>query len=82
MELRPSLNCVSIMSVLQLEKSSSCLHESSYKYQLILGDMQSSRTVTLALMLFELLPFELCQSKIVSLLCQNYNLKTVQAIFM
>ena len=28
-----------------------------------LGDMQSSRTVTLALMLFELLPLELCQSQ-------------------
>ena len=63
MELRPSPNCVSIVSVLQLEKSSSCLYESSYKYQSILGDMQSSRTVTLALMLFELLPLELCQSQ-------------------
>ena len=63
MELRPSPICVSIVSVLQLEKSSSCLHESSYKYQPILGDMQSSRTVTLALMLFELLPLELCQSQ-------------------
>ena len=67
MELRPSPNCVSIMSVLQLEKSSSCFHESSYKFQPILGDMQSdmqsSRTVTLALMLFELLPLELCQSQ-------------------
>ena len=52
MELRPSPNCVSIVPVLQLEKSSSCLYESSYKYQPILGDMQSSRTVTLALMLF------------------------------
>ena len=61
MELRPSPNCVSIVSVLQLEKPSSYLHESSYKYQPILGDMQSSRTVTLALMLFELLPLELCQ---------------------
>ena len=57
MEVRPSPNCVSIVSVLQLEKSSSCLHESSYKYQPILGDMQSSRTITLALMLSELLPF-------------------------
>ena len=52
MELRPSPNCVSIVSVLQLEKSSSCLNESSVKYQPILGDMQSSRTITLALMLF------------------------------
>ena len=63
MELRPSPNCVSVVSVLQLEKSSSCHHESSYKYQPILGDMQSSRTVTLALTLFELFPLELCQSQ-------------------
>ena len=63
MELRPSPNCASIVSILQLEKPSSCLHQSSYKYQPILGDMQSSRTVTPALMLFELLPLELCQSQ-------------------
>ena len=63
MELRPLPNCVSIVSVLQLEKPSSYLHESSYKYQPVLGDMQSSRTVTLALMLFEFMPLELCQSQ-------------------
>ena len=63
MELRPSPNCVPIVSVLQLEMPSSCLRESSYKYKPILGDMQSSRTVTLAFMLFELLPLELCQSQ-------------------
>ena len=67
---------VSLMSAPRHENCSSYLHETSYKYQSTLDDMQSARTITLAFILFEL--FALGS---VTKSCPLYNLKTVQAIF-
>ena len=56
--------CLSrIVSALSLENPLSYLHETSYKYQSTLDDVQSARTVTLAFIFFELFPFELCPSQ-------------------
>ena len=41
---------------------SSFLHKTSYKYQSTLDDVQNARTITLACILFELFPLELCVS--------------------
>ena len=57
-----------IVSALKLENCSSFLHETSYKYQSILDDMQSARTITLDFILFELYPLEFCPSQNVSTL--------------
>ena len=56
--------CLSrIVSALLLENPLSYFHETSYKYQSTLDDVQSARTVTLAFIFFELFPFELCPSQ-------------------
>ena len=44
-------------------KPSSYLHETSYKYQSTLEDVQGARTITLAFILFELFPLDFCPSQ-------------------
>ena len=50
--------CQTRVTALLLENWSSYPHETSYKYQSTLDDMQSARTITLAFILFELFPLD------------------------
>ena len=52
-----------IVSALYLENRLSYIQETLHMYQPTCVDVQSARTVTLSFILFELFPFELCQSQ-------------------
>ena len=49
---------VTLVSALLLENHSSYLHKTSCKYLLTLDNVQSTRTITLAFILFELFPLD------------------------
>ena len=78
-ELFPLELCHEMVSYLKLGTCSRYLQETSYKYETTLDDVQRAKTVTLAFLLFELFPLELCPSQKT---CPLFNLKTVQDIFM
>ena len=63
------------MLALYFENCSSYLHETSYKYQSTLTDVQSARTITLAFILLRYFPLTQSQNRVHS------NLKPVPDIF-
>ena len=69
-----TLSITKIVSALELENHLSYIHETLYKYQSAWDDVQSARMVTLPFILFELFPFELCESQ---KSCPLYHLRTI-----